>query len=245
MSYLKKNSNTVSQNQSETAVHLNDVKLTLNNTAGKIKVLRGLSLDISQGESVGIVGPSGGGKSTMMMVIAGLERISSGVIKTAGIDLTRLNEDELACFRRENIGIVFQDFHLIPTMTAHENVAVPLEFSGIKNAVNLAKEQLNAVGLNHRLAHYPSQLSGGEQQRVALARAFASQPKILLADEPTGNLDGKTGKAVMDLLFQLQKTTGTTLMLVSHDPILANRCDRIITLKDGQVLENIKINNER
>ena len=240
MSYLKKNSNTVSQNQNETAVHLNDVKLTLNNTAGEVKILRGLSFNIAQGESVGIVGPSGGGKSTMMMVIAGLERISSGVIKTAGIDLTRLNEDELACFRRENIGIVFQDFHLIPTMTAHENVAVPLEFSGIKNAVNLAKEQLNAVGLNHRLAHYPSQLSGGEQQRVALARAFASQPKILLADEPTGNLDGKTGKAVMDLLFQLQKTTGTTLMLVSHDPILANRCDRIISLEDGQVMETKK-----
>ena len=240
MSYLKKNSNTVSQSQSETAVHLNDVKLTLNNAAGEVKILRGLSFDIAQGESVGIVGPSGGGKSTMMMVIAGLERISSGVIKTAGIDLTRLNEDELACFRRENIGIVFQDFHLIPTMTAHENVAVPLEFSGIKNAVNLAKEQLNAVGLNHRLAHYPSQLSGGEQQRVALARAFASQPKILLADEPTGNLDGKTGKAVMDLLFQLQKTTGTTLMLVSHDPILANRCDRIISLEDGQVMETKK-----
>jgi putative ABC transport system ATP-binding protein len=244
MSYLKKNSNTVSQNQNETAVHLNDVKLTLNNTAGEVKILRGLSFDIAQGESVGIVGPSGGGKSTMMMVIAGLERISSGVIKTAGIDLTRLNEDELACFRRENIGIVFQDFHLIPTMTAHENVSVPLEFSDIENAVDLAKEQLNAVGLKHRLTHYPSQLSGGEQQRVALARAFASQPKILLADEPTGNLDGKTGKAVMDLLFKLQKTTGTTLMLVSHDPILADRCDRIITLEDGQVMENIKINGE-
>ena len=244
MSYLKKDSNTVSQNQSETAVHLKDVKLTLNNTAGQVKILRGLSLDIAQGESVGIVGPSGGGKSTMMMVIAGLERISSGVIKTAGIDLTLLNEDELACFRRNNIGIVFQDFHLIPTMTAHENVAVPLEVSGIENAVDLAKEQLNAVGLNHRLTHYPSQLSGGEQQRVALARAFASQPKILLADEPTGNLDGKTGKAVMDLLFQLQKTTSTTLMLVSHDPILADRCDRIISLEDGQVMENIKINDE-
>jgi putative ABC transport system ATP-binding protein len=245
MSYLKKNSNTLSPNQSETAIHLKDVRLTVNNTAGEVKILRGLSFDIPHGESVGIVGPSGGGKSTMMMVIAGLEQISSGVIKTAGIDLTRLNEDELACFRRDNIGIVFQDFHLIPTMTAHENVAVPLEFSGIENAVDLAKKQLNAVGLNHRLTHYPSQLSGGEQQRVALARAFATQPKILLADEPTGNLDGKTGKAVMDLLFQLQKTTGTTLMLVSHDPILANRCDRIITLKDGQILENIKINNER
>lgn len=174
----------------------------------------------------------------MMMVVAGLERISSGIIKTAGIDLTSLNEDELACFRRENIGIVFQDFHLIPTMTAHENVAVPLEFSGITNAGDLAREQLNAVGLEHRLTHYPSQLSGGEQQRVALARAFAIQPKILLADEPTGNLDGKTGKAVMDLLFKLQETT--TLMLVSHDPILANRCDRVITLEDGKAVESKK-----
>ena len=238
MSYLNQNSNARSNSQPGTAVHLKDVKLTLNNIAGEVRILRGLSFDIQQGESVGIIGPSGGGKSTMMMVVAGLERISSGIIKTAGIDLTSLNEDELACFRRENIGIVFQDFHLIPTMTAHENVAVPLEFSGITNAGDLAREQLNAVGLEHRLTHYPSQLSGGEQQRVALARAFAIQPKILLADEPTGNLDGKTGKVVMDLLFKLQETT--TLMLVSHDPILANRCDRVITLEDGKALERKK-----
>ncbi|MEE2999264.1 MAG: ABC transporter ATP-binding protein [Pseudomonadota bacterium] len=237
MSYLTKNSNSVSKNRNKTAIHLDDVTLTLNSAAGEVKILRGLSFDINKGESVGIVGPSGGGKSTMMMVVAGLEQVTSGTIKTAGVDLSSLDEDELACFRRENIGIVFQDFHLIPTMTAHENVAVPLEFSGIKNANDLAKEQLKAVGLDHRLTHYPSQLSGGEQQRVALARAFAIQPKILLADEPTGNLDGKTGKVVMDLLFKLQTTTATTLMLISHDPMLANRCDRIITLEDGRVIK--------
>ena len=238
MSYLNQNSNARPQNETGTAIHLKDVTLSLNNTAGEVKILRGLSFDIEKGEAVGIIGPSGGGKSTMMMVVAGLERISSGTIKTAGVDLTSLDEDELACFRRDNIGIVFQDFHLIPTMTAHENVAVPLEFSGNINASDLAREQLNAVGLDHRLTHYPSQLSGGEQQRVALARAFATQPKILLADEPTGNLDGKTGKAVMDLLFKLQATTSTTLVLVSHDPMLADRCDRIITLSDGRVIES-------
>jgi len=238
MSYLNQNSNAGSQNETGTAVHLKDVTLSLNNTAGEVKILRGLSFDIEKGEAVGIIGPSGGGKSTMMMVVAGLERISSGIIKTAGIDLTSLDEDELARFRRDNIGIVFQDFHLIPTMTAHENVAVPLEFSGNINASDLAREQLNAVGLDHRLTHYPSQLSGGEQQRVALARAFAVRPKILLADEPTGNLDGITGKAVMDLLFKLQATTSTTLILVSHDPMLADRCDRIITLADGRVMES-------
>jgi putative ABC transport system ATP-binding protein len=238
MSYLNQISNAGSQNETGTAVHLKDVTLSLNNTAGEVKILRGLSFDIEKGEAVGIIGPSGGGKSTVMMVVAGLERISSGIIKTAGIDLTSLDEDELARFRRDNIGIVFQDFHLIPTMTAHENVAVPLEFSGNINASDLAREQLNAVGLDHRLTHYPSQLSGGEQQRVALARAFAVRPKILLADEPTGNLDGITGKAVMDLLFKLQATTSTTLILVSHDPMLADRCDRIITLADGRVIES-------
>ena len=231
------NTNAGLQKNFGTAVHLNDITLTLNNTAGSIKILRGISLDIDKGEAVAIIGPSGGGKSTLMMVIAGLERISSGIIRTAGVDLNNLNEDELACFRRDNIGIVFQDFHLIPTMTAHENVAVPLEFAGIENAGELAKEQLDAVGLVHRLTHYPSQLSGGEQQRVALARAYATQPKILLADEPTGNLDGKTGTAVMDLLFKLQTQTATTLILISHDPALAGRCDRIITLKDGQIVE--------
>lgn len=217
------------------AVHLQDVHLTLPSTAGEVNILRGISLEIAAGEAVGIVGPSGGGKSTMMMVIAGLERASSGIVETAGTDLTTLNEDELALFRRDKVGIVFQDFHLIPTMTALENVAVPLEFAGVADALEQARERLNAVGLDHRLEHYPGQLSGGEQQRVALARAFAARPAILLADEPTGNLDGKTGHAVMDLLFGLHDTAGTTLLLISHDRILADRCDRVITLADGQI----------
>jgi putative ABC transport system ATP-binding protein len=237
MSYSNQNTNVKTKKNLEPAVQLTKVALTLNNSAGSIQILRGITIDINKGESVGIVGPSGGGKSTLMMVIAGLERISSGTIKTAGFDLSSLNEDELACFRRDNIGIVFQDFHLIPTMTAHENVAIPLEFSGIKNARELAQEHLYAVGLEHRLIHYPNQLSGGEQQRVALARAFATKPKILLADEPTGNLDGSTGTSVMDLIFKLQTQTATTLILISHDPALAGRCDRIITLKDGQIVE--------
>ncbi len=227
----------ISNANTKTAVHLEDVHLTLNSAAGAVNILRGISLDVLSGEAVGIIGPSGGGKSTMMMVIAGLERASSGKVETAGFDLTALNEDELALFRRDNVGIVFQDFHLIPTMTALENVAVPLEFAGVDDATERARERLEAVGLDHRLQHYPGQLSGGEQQRVALARAFATRPAILLADEPTGNLDGKTGQAVMDLLFDLHDTAGTTMMLISHDRALADRCDRIITLADGQVTE--------
>ncbi len=227
----------ISNANTKTAVHLEDVHLTLNSAAGAVNILRGISLDVLSGEAVGIIGPSGGGKSTMMMVIAGLERASSGKVETAGFDLTALNEDELALFRRDNVGIVFQDFHLIPTMTALENVAVPLEFAGVDDATERARERLEAVGLDHRLQHYPGQLSGGEQQRVALARAFATRPAILLADEPTGNLDGKTGQAVMDLLFDLHDTAGTTMMLISHDRARADRCDRIITLADGQVTE--------
>ncbi len=233
---LKQNSNT--KPNSEVAVYLRNVRLTLNSRAGEVKILRGISLDIENGEAVGIVGPSGGGKSTMMMVVAGIEKVSSGVVKTAGIDLTSLNEDELARFRGDNIGIVFQDFHLVPTMTALENVTMPLEFSGVSDAKDRAIHHLREVGLDHRLVHYPSQLSGGEQQRVALARAFAVQPKILLADEPTGNLDGKTSDAVIDLLFKLHSSADTTLLLVSHDPVLAKRCDRIITLVDGRLMEN-------
>ncbi|MBT3991090.1 MAG: ABC transporter ATP-binding protein [Rhodospirillaceae bacterium] len=219
------------------SINLQDVHLSLTSDAGEVNILRGISLGVESGEAVGVIGPSGGGKSTMMMVIAGLERASSGTVETAGFDLTNLNEDELALFRRDNVGIVFQDFHLIPTMTALENVAVPLEFAGITDAPERARDRLDAVGLDHRLAHYPGQLSGGEQQRVALARAFAARPAILLADEPTGNLDGKTGGAVMDLLFELHDTAGTTMMLISHDRVLADRCDRIITLADGQVTE--------
>ena len=237
MSYPNQNTNADLKRNFGSAVHLRDVILTLDNVIGSVKIIRGLSLDIETGEAVGIIGPSGGGKSTMMMIIAGLEKISSGIVRTAGVDLNTLNEDQLASFRRDNIGIVFQDFHLIPTMTAHENVAIPLEFAHIENAHEQAEKQLISVGLEHRLNHFPSQLSGGEQQRVALARAFASQPKILLADEPTGNLDGETGKTVMDLLFKIQSQTNTTLILISHDPELANRCDRLITLKDGQIVE--------
>ena len=237
MSDLDQNSNAKPPKNDGTAVHLEDVQLTLSSAAGDVNILRGISLDVKNGEAVGVIGPSGGGKSTMMMVIAGLERASSGKVETAGIDLTHLSEDELALSRRDNVGIVFQDFHLIPTMTALENVAVPLEFAGIDDANERAQDRLAAVGLDHRLTHYPGQLSGGEQQRVALARAFASRPAILLADEPTGNLDGKTGHAVMDLLFELHDTVGTTMMLISHDRVLADRCDRIITLADGQVTE--------
>ena len=187
---------------------------------------------------MGIVGPSGGGKSTMMMVMAGLERASRGTVETAGVDLMPLSEDSLALFRRETVGIVFQDFHLIPTMTALENVAVPLEFKGKEKRDQIferAQQQLEAVGLGHRLSHYPGQLSGGEQQRVALARAYAGEPKILLADEPTGNLDRETGEVVMDLLFDLHGRAGTTMLLISHDPVLAERCDRVVTLADGRI----------
>ena len=222
------------------AVYLQDVHLSLTSAAGEVNILRGISLAVDQGEAVGIIGPSGGGKSTMMMVIAGLERVSSGQVETAGIDLGQMDEDELALFRRDNVGIVFQDFHLIPTMSALENVAVPLEFAGIEDSYERARDRLAAVGLDHRLEHYPGQLSGGEQQRVALARAFAPRPAILLADEPTGNLDGKTGQVVMDLLFELHDTAGTTLMLISHDRLLAERCDRIITLADGKITDGVE-----
>ena len=237
MSDLDQNSNATPSLYNGAAIHLQDVHLSLTSAAGDVDILRGISLDVKKGEAVGIIGPSGGGKSTMMMVIAGLERVSSGIVETAGIDLTNLSEDGLARFRRDNVGIVFQDFHLIPTMTALENVAVPLEFAGISDANERARERLYAVGLGRRLEHYPGQLSGGEQQRVALSRAFATRPAILLADEPTGNLDGKTGQVVMDLLFEMHDNAGTTMMLISHDRVLADRCDRVITLADGQVAE--------
>ena len=218
------------------SILMDDVRLTLTSAAGEVNILRGLDLRVAAGEAIGVVGASGGGKSTMIMVIAGLERATSGIVKTAGVDLASLSEDDLALFRRDRIGIVFQDFHLIPTMTALENVAVPLEFAGKPDAFAKAEAQLVAVGLGHRLTHYPGQLSGGEQQRVALARAFAVEPSILLADEPTGNLDGATGKAVMDLLFDLHDRSGTTLVLISHNPTLAARCDRIVTLTDGRIV---------
>ncbi len=216
-------------------IRLEDVRLTLASAAGPVNVLRGISLSIDAGMTVGLVGPSGSGKSTLMMILGGLERASTGQVEVAGRDLSELSEDALARFRRENVGIVFQSFHLVPTMTALENVAVPLELAGRKDAFTAARQGLEAVGLTHRLSHYPSQLSGGEQQRVAIARAFAVRPKLLLADEPTGNLDGATGKQVIDLLFKLHEEAGTTFLLITHDPELARRCDRIVALLDGRI----------
>ena len=217
-------------------IRLSGIALKLASAAGEVNILRGLDLEVAAGESVGIVGPSGSGKSTMMMIIAGLERPSAGRVEVAGEDLTALDEDQLARFRRARIGIVFQAFHLIPTMTALENVAVPLEFAGRGDAFERAQGALAAVGLDHRLAHYPGQLSGGEQQRVALARAFVVEPLLLLADEPTGNLDGETGRQVIELMFELAARRGTTLMLITHDPALAGRCRRLVRLLDGRVV---------
>jgi putative ABC transport system ATP-binding protein len=217
-------------------VELRDVHLKLAGAGGEVNILRGVDLAVAAGETVSIVGPSGSGKTTMMMVIAGLERPSAGRVVVAGQDLGGLGEDQLARLRRDHIGIVFQGFHLIPTMTAHENVALPLEFAGRADAFELAEMALQRVGLGHRIGHYPAQLSGGEQQRVAVARAFVSRPKLLLADEPTGNLDGATGKQVMDLLFELARADGATLILITHDMALAERCDRILRIADGLVV---------
>jgi putative ABC transport system ATP-binding protein len=216
-------------------IQLRNVQVKLASAAGEVNILRGVDLAIAPGESVGIVGPSGAGKSTLMMVVGGLERASGGEVVVAGVALGGLSEDDLALWRRETVGIVFQAFRLIPTMNALENVAVPLELAGKSDAFARAKEALEQVGLGHRLTHYPDQLSGGEQQRVALARAFVIQPKLLIADEPTGNLDGSTGTAIMDLLFSLRDRFGTTLLLVTHDVGLAQRCDRVVRVKDGLI----------
>ncbi|MGB8274364.1 MAG: ABC transporter ATP-binding protein [Alphaproteobacteria bacterium] len=211
------------------------VHLTLASEAGPVNILNGIDLSIRRGESVALVGPSGSGKTSLLMTIAGLERPTSGSIRFDGADLARLSEDALAGLRREDIGIVFQNFHLIPTMTALENVAVPLEFAGYPDAFARAREALERVGLSRRLSHYPGQLSGGEEQRVALARAFVIRPKLLMADEPTGNLDSATGDAVVDLMFDLHQASGTTLLLVTHEETLARRCDRIVRLEDGRI----------
>jgi len=218
-------------------VQVRDLHLTVPSAAGPVNILRGIDLDIAAGEAVGIIGPSGSGKTSLLMVLAGLERATRGAIVLAGQTVTDMGEDALARLRRETIGIVFQAFHLIPTMTALENVAVPLELGGVPDAAPRAQAALEAVGLGHRLTHLPGQLSGGEQQRVALARAFAPRPRLLLADEPTGNLDHATGETVMDLLFRLRAETGTTLMLITHDPRLAARCSRRVHLADGRVVE--------
>lgn len=217
------------------AIFLENLQLTLGENASRVHVLKGIDLEIQKGTSTGIVGPSGSGKSTLLMVIAGLERVDDGRIVINGTDITRLNEDELAAFRGKHVGIVFQSFHLIPNMTAVENVAVPLELSGDPDAMQKAKAELEAVGLGHRLNHYPGQLSGGEQQRVALARALAPEPTVLIADEPTGNLDGETGVQVAKLLFERQRDKGLTLVLVTHDVGLAKQCDRTIPVRSGVI----------
>lgn len=214
---------------------LTDVSLSLEGNTGLVRILHGITLDVHKGETLGLIGPSGSGKSSLLMLMGGLERASSGRVLALENSLSEMNEDQLARLRRENFGVVFQSFHLIPTMTALENVATPLELAGVANAYDRAQEELAAVGLASRAGHYPSQLSGGEQQRVALARAAAPRPAIILADEPTGNLDSTTGATIIDLLFGLRDRHGATLVLVTHDPDLATRCDRVISLRDGRV----------
>ncbi len=214
---------------------MSDVTLTLTGNAGPVQILHGITLDLAAGETLGLVGPSGSGKSSLLMLMGGLERASSGTVSALGHDLTAMNEDALARFRRDHMGVVFQSFHLIPTMTALENVATPLELAGVADAFDRAEEELRRIGLGARLTHYPGQMSGGEQQRVALARAAAPRPDILLADEPTGNLDAANGAAIMDLLFGLRDRYGSTLVLVTHAPELAARCDRVVSLSDGRV----------
>lgn len=217
-------------------IQLEGVELSLPSAAGMVHILRGVDLAVRAGESVGVVGPSGSGKSTMVMIMAGLERASKGRVVVDGADYAAMNEDALALFRRNTIGIVFQSFHLVPAMTALENVAIPLELAGRSDAFDRARAELETVGLGHRLSHYPSQMSGGEQQRVALARAFATEPKLILADEPTGNLDGANGRAVVDLLFGAQQRLGTTLVLITHDAALAEHCHRVLRMEDGHIV---------
>lgn len=226
----------MSQSPAKPIVTLRQANLTLGNGASSVHVLKGIDIDINQGESVGIVGPSGSGKSTLLMVIAGLERLDTGEVHVAEQALHALSEDAVAAVRGRSVGIVFQSFHLIPNMTALENVAVPLELAGKANAFERAREELIAVGLGERLTHYPGQLSGGEQQRVAIARALAPDPVLIVADEPTGNLDGETGRQIADLLFAKQAERGTTLLLVTHDPVLAERCQRQISVRSGRIV---------
>lgn len=216
-------------------ISLSDAQLTLSGNAGEVNILRGITMSVQKGETLGLVGPSGSGKSSLLMIMGGLETATGGSVEALGQNLTTMNEDQLARFRRDHMGVVFQSFHLIPTMTALENVATPLELAGDADAFEKAAEELAAVGLADRLDHYPAQMSGGEQQRVALARAAAPRPEILLADEPTGNLDGTNGVAIMDMLFGLRDRFGSTLVLVTHDNDLAARCDRVLHLRDGKL----------
>lgn len=217
------------------AITLGDVDLSLGSGAARVHILKNISLGIAYGEAVGLVGPSGSGKSTLLMTMAGLERPDSGRVVVDGADLAGLDEDALARFRGRRIGIVFQSFHLVPTMTALENVALPLELAGQADAFERAEAELKLVGLGGRLHHYPAQLSGGEQQRVAIARAIVPNPAILVADEPTGNLDESTGESIIDLLFALKRERGATLVLVTHDLNLARRCDRMVRLRSGRI----------
>lgn len=229
----------------DTVLSLRDARLTLQGNAGPVEILRGITLDVARGESVGLTGPSGSGKSSLLMLMGGLERATGGTVTALGQDLSAMGEDALARFRRGNMGIVFQSFHLIPTMTALENVALPLELAGVPDAFDRAAAELQAVGLGHRGSHYPAELSGGEQQRVALARAAAPRPALFLADEPTGNLDAANGAAIMDLLFGLRDRHGATLVLVTHAPELAERCDRIVRLADGMVVQEPAVQGMR
>jgi putative ABC transport system ATP-binding protein len=224
--------------EADMAIRASNVTLTLGADDAPVEILRGVDLDVPYGKSIALLGPSGSGKSSLMAVLAGLERASGGSVFVDGLDFATLNEDELARARRGRIGIVLQAFHLLPTMTALENVAVPMELAGLDDPFGRAAAELEAVGLGHRLTHYPSQLSGGEQQRVAIARAMAAAPKIIFADEPTGNLDGSTGSAITDLLFARREALGATLLIITHDPALAARCDRVISMQDGCVVES-------
>ena len=221
----------------DSVLSLTDARLSLKGNAGPVDILKGITLDVARGETLGLVGPSGSGKSSLLMLMGGLERATGGTVMALGHDLSTMDEDALARFRRRNMGVVFQSFHLIPTMTALENVALPLELAGVPDAFARAEAELVSVGLAARAGHYPGQLSGGEQQRVALARAAAPRPAILLADEPTGNLDSANGAAIMDLLFGLRDRHGATLVLVTHAPELAARCDRVVPLADGMIAE--------
>ena len=221
------------------AIRASNVTLTLGSDDAAVEILRGVDLEVPYGKSVALLGPSGSGKSSLMAVLAGLERASGGSVEVDGLNFTSLDEDALARARRGRIGIVLQAFHLLPTMTALENVAVPIELAGIADPFGRAAEELEAVGLGHRLTHYPSQLSGGEQQRVAIARAMAAAPKIIFADEPTGNLDGATGGSIIDLLFERRAALGATLLIITHDPELARKCDRVIAMQDGLVVESV------
>lgn len=220
------------------AIRARNVTLTLGTREAPVEILKGVDLDIPQGQSIAILGASGSGKSSLMATLSGLERASGGDVRVAGIDYGTLDEDGLAAARRGRIGIVLQSFHLLPTMTALENVAVPLELAGSADAFAVAARELEAVGLGHRLDHYPTQLSGGEQQRVAIARAVAPGPNIIFADEPTGNLDASTGDAIVELLFARQTARGATLVIITHDPALADRCDRIVEMRDGRIVSD-------